>query len=489
MKRMLALALCLWLLGAAGLAETYVAACFGTDECASYSVLIGDDGTLLTPVETYSGIFELTPEGTETSQRLYSASSYDTGIEYSPETAEEMLYDTEFLRVGLMDGSGRMRTGFDYDFLNYANGYVLFTLPDEARSTGAMDAEGRVVVPPEYSALSPLGGGKWLAVALPETPGDGAADADADDADEESYALLCIDADGEVRELGLHSSYNYFLSNPEGVNLVWNVAEYGGQTVFLDPDGAVMFDRGFESADNFEGDYAVVEEKTGYGLIGRDGNYAIEPEYDYIQREAGKPLIARKGSALFVYDPQTLELLMTSDFAPEGDLNVTLIGSDLFGVSTDRTDWICTTDGRSWEVPEGHSIMMYGYAGDGIDRLAEEVGDWPDSAYHLIDLEGNVRSGDYRMIGGGLWQDGHARFIVGDYSLIPTPDGDSAVDWNSYRYGLIDENGEVLMPMVHDDLRMLSFDRYWAVDGDRCGMIDGSGKWLFAISNYETLMD
>ena len=63
------------------------------------------------------------------------------------------------------------------------------------------------------------------------------------------------------------------------------------------------------------------------------------------------------------------------------------------------------------------------------------------------------------------------------------------VDFSTYRYGLIDEDGETLLPMIYDDLRALSFDRYWAVMGDVSGMIDTTGKWYYTVSDYDTLMD
>ena len=63
------------------------------------------------------------------------------------------------------------------------------------------------------------------------------------------------------------------------------------------------------------------------------------------------------------------------------------------------------------------------------------------------------------------------------------------MEWNSYRYGLIDDDGKQLLPQVYDGLRVLSFDRFWAVQGDVRGMIDAEGKWYCTFSEYEALMD
>ena len=87
------------------------------------------------------------------------------------------------------------------------------------------------------------------------------------------------------------------------------------------------------------------------------------------------------------------------------------------------------------------------------------------------------------------WQDGRGRIITGDYRILTDGDANQTVDWTSYRYGLIDDDGNALLPQVYDELRALSFDRFWAVQRDRRGMIDSTGKWYYYVSDYGDLMD
>lgn len=491
MKRILAVLLCL-LLCPAALAEVYVVDSYGSDEAEGYSMLLADDGMPLTPPRTYSSIYRITPDGVPEAERLYSVAPIDLGLEYDPATAEDMRYEMGYTRVALMDAQGRLLTGFDYEGLDYNNGYVTFTLPGERSLAGAMDPSGHVVMEPEYAELKHLAEDRWLAMAIPEDE-SAVRRVYYDDGgyyEEIDYEIVLIDSDGSRKNLGLHTRDRYFQVNPEGICVVWNVDEYDNDAVFIDSYGEVMFDRGFRTAENFDGDYAVAAEGDRYGLIGKDGAYAIQPEYEYIQSGAGKPYIATDGRTVVVYDRKSLDVMAFLEFENASEVNVTAITGDLLGVSVGEGDEIYDMTGELLvRFSEDDNVILYGYSGDGVNRLLAYSGTWPEEYYRLVDLEGRAASGGYRMLNNGTWRDGHGRFITGDYRVLTDSDGEFTVDWSTYRYGLIDEEGETLLPMVYDDLRALDYDRYWAVVGDRSGMIDGAGKWYYTVSDYETLMD
>ncbi len=481
MRKILASALCLLMLCASALAETYTVDVYGSEESPAYAILLSDDGTLLTPIHTCSSIYQLTPRGTPDAEKLFSVTPVNVDIAYTPELAEELLYDMDSIHVALMNGDGRLLTGFDYDGLDYVNGAVIFTLPDDARHCGAMDAAGNVIVEPVYAALRPLRDGAWLALTFPEAFTD-------------PYDALCgaayIDAAGNVRDLGLHTRDRYLDVDARGVAVLGNVEEYDGKTVFIGPDGDELFDRQFQYADTFIGNYAVVEDNDRYGVIDATGKTVLPLEYDYINREPGKPIIALRGSYYAAYDPEDFALLVEEDLSPEESVSAVAITPELLGISAGDRSWVRAIDGEVLsETPEDKSVWMYGVTGENVTRLVQEDKAWPGGMARLIDLYGNPVSGDYRMILGGTWQDGRGRFITGDYRILTDADGNETVDWTSYRYGLIDDDGNALLPQIYDELRALSFDRFWAVQGDQSGMIDAAGKWYFAVSDYVSLMD
>lgn len=492
MKRIIALAVCLLMLCPAALGEIYVVENYGTEERAGCSLLVRDDGTLLTPMYTYSTIYQITPQGMDEEQRLYGVASFNVDAGSVPDTGSEEDYDMYFARLALMNAQGRLLTGFDYDGFEYGCGYVVFTVPGEDRAVGAMDTEGNVVMEPEYAALKPLPGGRWLALAQPEDP-SAVHRTYYDDGgyyDEIDYELQFIDSDGQTRALGLHTRDRYFNVNEEGISAVWNVVEYDGGTVFIDADGSLMFDRSFQYADNFIGDYAVAEEDRRYGVIDRTGAWVIEPEYDYINAEAGKPWIATRGGSFVAYDPEDLRVRTAMTFEGVGDVSVAVISPELLGVTAGKSRRIYTVSGALLtEAPEGAYIQMYGNTGDGVNRLVSQSGDWPNDMCRLIDLEGNVVSGDYQVLYAGSWRGGRGHFVTGTYDLLPDADGDYLIDWNSYRFGVIDENGGTVLPPVYDQLQPLDYDRFWVSQGPRSGLIDDAGKWYCTVSDYEMLMD
>lgn len=490
MKRILVLALCLMLLCPAALAEICVANYYsGHEPWGEFGLLLKDDGTPLTPPNTYRSIYQLTPEGTPEGERVYSAMACDLGIEYDRETAEEYLYGDNLTRVGLMDAEGNMLTGFDYYFLQYSNGYILFTEPGNGFRLGAMDLKGNVVMPAEYAHLQPLPGGRWLAEPisdaepLPENQGE-------EDYYNYSYGLWLIEADGAARELGLRTTDHYFDTNPEGISVVWSVAEYGDKPVFVDADGEVMFDRGFESADNFEGDYAVVRTEDGCGIIDKRGDFAVAPEFSYIYHDDSGVFIANAEGRATVFDGADCATLLDMDFPGAEDVDIRAVGEGLYYIAADGQRMICGQNGETLvEFPEDATIQTYNQPSRTVGRLIREDGEWPDEWASLIDLEGNPVGEAHRSLNPGAWRGDEARYISIDYETFVDPQGETQVNWSSYRYGLIDQDGNVLLDTKYDDLQALSFDRYWAELGELRGMIDETGKWYFTISDYEELMD
>lgn len=503
MRRMLALALCLMLMGPAALAKTYVVENYGTDESPGCNLLIRDDGTLLTPDKPYNSIYEITPEGTPESERRFAVTPAEINVESAAEDEDDLLYSTDYVRLALMDSRGRLLTGFDYDNLDYENGYVIFTLPEKDRPTGAMDSDGHVVLEAEYAMVVPLTEGRWLAVQLPErydAPSGAPSILSGDDGEatgedldyafgEDRYALSFIDASGTVRDLGLHTRDRYVNVSADGVCVMWNVIEYGDQMLYLSPDGEVMFDRGFGYADSFEGDYAIIDDGDRYGVIDRSGAFALPQIYDYITRQRGNLVIATRDSAFEVYDPADMSLLMTMELPAGEDFDVAAVSNGLIGVVQGETKRLFDLSGALLtEFGEGEYLQLYGYPDGDITRLIAGSGEWPDEHFHLIDLAGNPASDDYRIISECLWRQDEGRFVIGTYDVMNAAE-QSSVDWTSFRYGLIDQDGNTLLQPVYDELRPLDFDRLWAVQGDRHGLIDATGKWYFSLSDYEELMD
>ena len=578
MKRMLALLICL-LLCSSALAETYVVDYFAPEGAEDYALLIRDDGTLLTPAETYAAIYTLTLDGTPEADRRYSVHSLELQADVDPEDIDELDYD-DYNRVALMDGTGKLLTGYDFTGINRvndeyytftapepdhdgdgapanpafydvhpfgdgrwlavqtikpegwetmtpvqrmnalseraSNGDALYeiviverdgsvtgtgissyseTLPSYYYNTGAMDARGNVVIEPQYTALQPFGDGKWLGLRWTLMPSEPDPDDPWASGADALFDVVIVSPDGSELKTGLHTTNGYLPPIRSGLGIVYQVEEYGVRAVFIDSDGAVCFDQSFEDADPFDGPLALVEADGLYGLIDQSGDFAAKPAFDYIECVdfGGKYMyFGTKGGVLTAMDPETGAELWQADLTPSEYVGWTAAGPELLWVTTDDTYYYYALDGqRLAAYPESE----YGYhawtpcAPDDL-RVLESVGEWPNNTTRLVDAQGSVIGRtDYQNLYEGYTEDTHVRYIVNTCRIVTNSAGEPWPDYNSYRYGIMDETGAELLPAVYDSVNPLSLDRYWVSTGDRAGLIDGEGHWYYEIQNYEYLMD
>lgn len=480
MKKLLALVLCLLLCGTAAMAEVYIVYAYGGGEYPGGAILIDDDGTLLAPSGAYEMIGTLTPDGTPESERLYYAEP--TLIQVPVDQIDEDNYYS-YYRLALMGPDGSLLTGYDYCSLEYAGpDRIVFMLPSQAR--GVMDFEGNVFLEAGYAALVPDGQGGWLGLAM---------DAPARDYDE-CYPLVHIDAEGNVTETGLHAPVYAISGYSEGLCPVNEVEEYHGRTVYLDQDGCIAFDGTFDYGEQFFGNLACVTAGETSGLIGKDGQFVVNPGYEYISQsdsDRGPIYIAHAGTGFAVFSADTGETLLEMDFEDVEYVSAWMDTPSLIKVTTGDESFLYTLDGQLVRtLGEDEDISVSFNSSDGtVDRLIESSGPWPDTRARLIDMDGNAIGPDYREINGAIWRDGHGLFITQEYRIIPDDEGEYMVDWRSMRCGVCDEDGNEILPCVYDSVSVLGMDRFWVTRGSRTGMINREGLWYYAVNEYENLVD
>lgn len=188
MKRFLALLLAALLLCPAALSEVFVVTYDGSTEENGYALLLTDDGTALTPPDTYGFIVRLTPEDAPEAQQRYRAKSAHMPLELNGADVDELPW-YDYHRVALLAGDGRQLTGFDYcDLSMMTDGTIAYSVPgSESLLCGAMDRDGKILLEARYTDLQGMGDGRYVALL----PGDG-----------ESYAVVLAEADGTEKALG-----------------------------------------------------------------------------------------------------------------------------------------------------------------------------------------------------------------------------------------------------------------------------------------------
>lgn len=484
MKSALSLLLILLLLCPAGLAERFAVTYAGSEEGDGYALLLTDDGVPLTPPGTYGSIDPLTPAGTPEALRRYRVEPLAPVADLGGADTEQLDY-YDYHREALMDADGQLLTGFDYCGFNWlSDGSVAFIVAEDGQTrTGVMDANAHVLMPPSYADVQPLGGGRWLALAPTGTEG--------------VFSAVVADADGGEIDTGLRTDCYYLPEVAGDLGIVPGVLDRGGGYVYVDRDGAERFRRTFDMAYDFYGDLAAVEVDGRFGLIDRGGELVVPAEYDYIDHDDNPDVnayAAVRGAELTVFNATTGAVLLRKDLSPSTFVSANLSSPGLLWALGDEVIYCYSLDGGLLGKLESAEKSGRYYQIVRCDAEApviiENSGEWPLDVARLTDLEGNALGGDYRYIVEGLWQDGAARYVVSAGAVRTGPDGETYADWRRWRYGVIDERGAELLPTVYlDYIQVLSPDRYWVATADRTGMVDGSGKWYYAIDRYEDLMD
>ena len=476
MRRILGLTVCLMLLSCA-MAEPFVVQYNGGDEAAGYSMMLSRDGAALTPAGEYYYIYSISVGDCADADRLYAGIAAE-----APAGDGGPVYPS--YSMALLNARGERLTGFDYQNLVHypEDGVVVYTLDDGHQ--GALAVDGRKILDADFAGLIPNGQSGWLGLYCPS--GEAVSD-------EGVYPLVYVDTRGRLFETNLHArrycfSYNGFC---EGLCVVSGVSEYGGQFIYLDPEGGLAFDRAFDrafdSAFDFYGSYAAVMEDGLYGLIDRTGDYKIEPVWEGLASgsdyDAGL-YIATGGGRFVLLDAQTGEEI-ASDSLGASSLYAWMENAFMVRVTTEDTAFMYDLDGRRL-CEAGDDISAWYPRADALPQRLISSGDWLYGESRLVDLEGNAVGPAFQWLSAVGWANGKGLYIFQTFDVIG--DGDGAYPGN-IRYGLCDQDGNILLDAQYSDFEALSMDRFWVRQGNRCGMIDEDGNWCYVISDFQALMD
>lgn len=469
MKRFLALTLCLLLLCSPALSETF-SVYYEPPEHRGYYMLVRDDGTPLTPPDTYGIMYTLFPEGTPDDRQRYCVMPFPSAGRYDD------LDDSACLGA-IMNSDGTLLTRCAFDPEGVSTLGSAIVIYDSDYRMGLMDIDGRVIVEPEYSDIANLGDGYYMVLQW-EDAGDGS----------ESYCATVIKPDGSKVDTGLHSARYCLGDGGDGLCIVYDATEYDGQDVYVDREGKVRIVSAYSYIEAFHDRFAIVEQDGLYGLIDRLGSLVEKPQYRRLYYAGTAPddvYIAERGTELTVISAQTGEVLMSRDFAPACPQSFSLFAGDLLFVETDDACYCFRTDGAllSSFTDLTHFDMEPVWDDASEPRLIKRSKD--SYKARLVDLYGNPVSGEYDDIRLAMTQDGQSLYYIQDYGQ-----GGSTGCMYSSREGVIDQDGRLVLPPIYGSyVSVLSPDRFWVSDGVQTGMVDRSGKWYYAISDYQWLVD
>lgn len=260
--------------------------------------------------------------------------------------------------------------------------------------------------------------------------------------------------------------------------------------VYLDAQGKNVFGKEFTYATMFTGGYAEVEDEDyNTRLINTSGEFVTEGDYSSFDRVDGDmPIVANYYEGGFDLLSQT-DLSVIASFGNEygeelfaahaGD-GFILAYSDSTMLIMDKTgNVLYTSDAADEDV---YAYTWYAYCEGSPERIIVSRGAWPEAECSLMDLSGNTIGASYPELVALSWKDGQGRYLVSTFDVVEEEyDGETYLDadYESYLYGVIDQDGNTILETVYPMINCVSANRYWVFDGENYQLMDESGNVLY----------
>lgn len=436
-----------------------------------------------------------------------SAEPYDGELE-----GDDWDFDGEYFDAlyAVMNARGELITGFDYiAFTHDVHNALIFA----TRADGFVDVlneQGDVLMISDYAVMASDGNGGYFATKPDLEMTDEYGDFS------NVSKLVHVSADGQESDTG-YSTGTYELGAFESgyicVPLYEETAaeesadefedideeffvdyEYYDYTVlgyvYLDANGVNVFDKVFSYATMFIDGYAEVEDEDfAARLIDVNGNYVTDKEYSGFDRsedDDNMPIIANYeecGFDLLSRDDLSVIASFGSEYGD--DLFAAQAGGDFITAHSDSCMMILDGNGRVLYTSQNSDVYAYtwySFCEGQPERILISDGDWPNAECSLMDLQGNSIGGAYPELIAMSWKDGQGRYMVADFEIVEVEyDGETMqdADYDTYRYGMIDQDGNTVLETKYTMINCLSADRFWISDGSVYQLVDANGSVIF----------
>ena len=276
-----------------------------------------------------------------------------------------------------------------------------------------------------------------------------------------------------------------------------SVRECSGSYSFVDAGGNVVLE-GFEQAQSFSGGLAAVVPEGGgdYGLIDKEGNWLLEPEFSYLNVLDGQHIYAVGGSGAGILDRDgnVVLPLMYEDVSIVNDGDKIYYQVKKEGIShlieADSSDVVMSGDddvhflacGNGWfsssvGIYDGNSYYSDVKLTKGDDTI--ELGAVSDNRMwqnnmaverkdHIVIFNAEIGSlsAELPYV---LAERNAGSYRVSEFAVISNENG---------KYGVMGCDGSMVLAAAYDYVAVLGNGNYLVSKGDESGVVDKAGEWI-----------
>ncbi len=356
------------------------------------------------------------------------------------------------MRYALCDVNGRLLTEPIYASLSAMQGGVLFYING---AYGWMDVSGSEMIPSDYTQL--VSAGEDTFYALLTNPNDDQAD-----------QIYLVDKKNRSTATGVWTTVALdAVSDARMPFCEEKTALYG----YLDDAGQIAIPPQFEYAGAFSNGLADAVSGEKHGLIDTSGAWVLAPEYSYIYHGDGF-YIALTNSCCTVFDADG----KTERFRlEEPNLEVAAVGSAVVVIGPDSLR-VFNRDGALLHTYTSAVSVVEGVKG----QLLVFEGDWGSKSVHIIDSDGKqLERADQHLI---PLDETHYVFVTMNTALYNSNllgGTRYSVNYESLQEGMIDSNGNEIIPAEYSEIRALGIERYLLISENALTIVDAGGNAIW----------
>ena len=409
--------------------------CVAQDGCAA---LLTEAGEEIVPLGQYADLIDLGGEGD--AWRCAAGVRTDAGILY-----------------GLMDATGALRTSCAYSSIRRAGTVFLIAAEDRM---GAINAQGEVVLPMEYTQLVAFDEAHFLALR-------------SDPYDAEPDEIYAVNARAETRSATGCRAENG-LNPVKSGRMLWQDADterYG----YMNAEGESVIAADYPQARPFQGDWAEALQDGLWGVLNTDGSWNIEPRYAWIERLQGGAV------AIGLLPEGGFELRSLAEDGGETlvfpqEFSADIVNDKVVLRSAEETRILLPDGQLLWSGAANAQV----FAGCG-DSLLLMDGQWGDSCAALLYADGRLSAARWQWL---VPLDGahyaQVQMEATRYYSYHLKRDKNKINYRSFRYGVIDAQGGEVLPCAYDSVALVVENRYLLTLGETLLLANEQGEILWS---------